>query len=398
MRSERGCANVIDASCDSVFVCGCCGCAAIKQARSSYSPSWRHTMTNPGAPSTRPPYLRGEWGTAAWIDEHVCRVRLKNTLGTLMVNTIVYRDDQVLLVIDPGWPWTLDALAQALRELGVIERTLGEVDHFLYTHTHIDHMGGAALLSAQFDTPHHYFEDLKGYTPSWHAFQDRLGFWDEWMIQIVSGAHRAQVMNQLKARGPRKTMTDTYGAMSVQHGRTFGLGDRLQFGALELDVHDASGHDPHHVAFLDPHRAMLISGDAALAIPTPITGVMGDDLARYEATLDRLEALEANMLLPGHGTQVIGQERVRAHIQKSRGFVTHYAQAVRAYLAARREPVGLWPIAEALAPDERIIHQTVRWWAHMGLIQARLERMVELGEVQCIIDDDGPLYHSRTTA
>ena len=340
-------------------------------------------------------YERGAWGTAAWIDERWCRIRLKNPLGALMVNTIAYREQGTLLVIDPGWPWTLKALSESLRDLGLVPTaSLEHVTHFLYTHTHIDHMGGAALLSSRYGASHHYFEGIgRARLERWHAFQDELADWDAWQLSVLAGERRLERQREIEQRGPKPTMVGTYGEGRVERAVAFKLGEELRFGSLRFEVHDASGHDPYHVALLDPDEGTLVSGDAILPMPTPITGVMGDDLGLYEATLKRLARLDAERMIPGHGTQVIGREAIAASIERSAGYVASYREGtLRALKARRGELVDLWSVAWEMRPDEEMKTRGVQWMAHVGLVQARLDRMVALGQVERVDDGSGPRY------
>ena len=338
---------------------------------------------------------RGPWGSAAWIHDRCCRVRLKNPLGAMLVNTIIYRTPSSLVVIDPGWPWTLDALQQALIDLGLLKQDLDEVTHFVYTHTHIDHMGSAALLSWKTRATHHFLHDILPHTSQWHAYQDHLTDWDDWMLAQLVEPHRSELRETLSTMQRRPPMSQLFGPLSVnpQRIRTFHLGDSLHLGEeLDLDVHDASGHDPHHVAFFEQRDRVLISGDALLAIPTPIMEIMGDDLASYEETLERLPKLPIEILLPGHGNQVMGKPQVEAHIARAIKYVTHYRDALRDHLDRQQAPADLWSIGLALRPDDSITSHHMRWWAHLGLLQARLTLMVKRGEARRFEEADGPRY------
>ena len=85
-----------------------------------------------------------DWGTLNEVAEDLFRLRLFNPRGALLINTWIYRSALGLVVIDPGWPWTLAGLESAL---GVLGGTVETVHHWLYTHTHIDHMGLAVVVT-----------------------------------------------------------------------------------------------------------------------------------------------------------------------------------------------------------------------------------------------------------
>jgi glyoxylase-like metal-dependent hydrolase (beta-lactamase superfamily II) len=69
------------------------------------------------------------------------------------------------------------------------------------------------------------------------------------------------------------------------------------------------GHTRGHVVFHLPDRGVLVSGDALvsghatsrLRGPQLLPGMFHHESARAVASLDVLEALDADVLLPGHG-------------------------------------------------------------------------------------------------
>ncbi|MGZ3597897.1 MAG: MBL fold metallo-hydrolase, partial [Syntrophales bacterium] len=57
------------------------------------------------------------------------------------LNSWVYRQGGLTIVVDPGPRSTIPVLVKALKELDV-----KKLDYILLTHIHIDHAGGAGLL------------------------------------------------------------------------------------------------------------------------------------------------------------------------------------------------------------------------------------------------------------
>jgi len=168
---------------------------------------------------------------------------------------------------------------------------------------------------------------------------------------------------------------------SLEFGQSFRLGD------LDLEFIDARGHDPYHGAFFERERGWLFAGDVVLATPTPIARAMNDELSLYEASLDRLEALDADLLLPGHGVQKRGD--LDRAFERSRRHIAGYRKKVRSVLAERSEPVGLYEICLTLTPDRKPLEPISRWWVHLALVDSHLRQLVESGEV--VVNDD-PRY------
>jgi glyoxylase-like metal-dependent hydrolase (beta-lactamase superfamily II) len=148
-----------------------------------------------------------------------------------------------------------------------------------------------------------------------------------------------------------------------------------------------------HVAFFERSRGWLFAGDAVLAVPTPISRAMEDDLAMYEASLDRLQSLRATALFPGHGTQLVGTaEQIDAAIDRSRQYVLDHRAAVREALAGFDAPIDLLSLSLALTPDGKPYEPLTRWDVHVSSTDAHLHWLVDRGEVERIVDASGPRY------
>ena len=337
----------------------------------------------------RPTSWRSDWGSAVEVDDGLWRIRLKNPRGTLQVNTYVHRGDGELVVIDPGWPWGLDALEAALAEIDVGEgrsSVLVDVDRWVYTHAHIDHMGGAALLEERSDAPHLAWSAVGPKLARWHAFQDEVADWEPWLRETFVG----DVLDTMLAQhAEESTMVGEAGPNSVDNAELFELGETLELGSMRLEVIDARGHDPFHVAFWEPERGWLFSGDVVIAAPTPILRSMDDDLEDYSASLDRLERLDATLLLPGHGLHRRGD--LTNTFDRSRSFIDEYRQGVLAQLAAHDEPQSVWDIGIAMTPAGEPLRPRSRWWVHLGLIDTHLRVLAEAGRV-AIVDGEPPRF------
>ncbi len=336
--------------------------------------------------------IREDWGTAVEVEPGLFRLRLVNPRGTLLINTYIYKSPGHLAVIDPGWPWTLHGLETALSDLGL--GTLAEVDQWLYTHTHIDHMGLAAILSQHSDAPHHCWSLVEEHLPNWHAFQDDMNDWFDWGKSAFAEPWRSELIEQRKKQreGQQKysSMAHQYGERAVENAVLYELGESIQVGDITLDIHDARGHDPYHVAFHEPDRKWLFAGDVVIATPTPISRSMDDDLALYRESLDRLQALDIELLLPGHGVQK--SDRIDSAFERSRDYVTSYTERVLAQLETADGPVDLHTIALALTPEGKPLKPEPRWWVHVALVDSHLNMLVNEQKAERL---DGPTYLVR---
>lgn len=79
--------------------------------------------------------------------------------------------------------------------------------------------------------------------------------------------------------------------------------DVLHYGGYELICLTTPGHTPGHCCLYEPTNQILFGGDLLLSDITPNIGVsiyLGDDLGQYIMSLERINKLDIQMVLPGH--------------------------------------------------------------------------------------------------
>lgn len=139
---------------------------------------------------------------------------------------------------------------------------------------HSDHCGGNAALQAAWPQ-----------VQTWVA-PGQLALVQAWDPVGLSYAPTGQLCPQFRADGV------------VQPGAT------VQLGLRDWQVHAAPGHDPHSVVLFEPQRRLLISADALWerGFGVVFPELEGEQaFAEVEATLDVIEQLQPEWVLPGHG-------------------------------------------------------------------------------------------------
>jgi glyoxylase-like metal-dependent hydrolase (beta-lactamase superfamily II) len=321
--------------------------------------------------------LSEPWGTLTEAEPGLFRLRLNNTEGTLTINTWILRSESNLTVIDPGWPWTLDGLQAALEAMGW---TLGMVDTWLYTHTHIDHMGLAALLNEHSRAEHRTWEAVAPFAEDWHAYLDSYD-WGAWGDDALLPEIRHEMESSLIMHITSSAMARRFGHRKLHGFHGMKLGDSLKVGDYTLEVHDARGHDPYHIAFFERELGWLFLGDLVLPTPTPISRAMRDDLQLYMASLDRLEKLPTQLMIPGHGVQ---KARVDDAFQRSRQHQLQYRALV--IEALEKSPMtDLFSLAQITMGNQMF----QRFWVHASLVDSHLAVLVKEGVVERF---EGPRY------
>ena len=202
---------------------------------------------------------------------HVRAVLIENAGELTLVDTLFQNDARLVLF--------------AIRRLG---RRVRDLKRIAITHGHRSHLGGLAALKRE-----------SGASVHAHA----------WEADIVSGDRRAQPVSLL----PRQSLRLFPFQLGLWLGRPkhvpcpvdelLGEGDALG----PLQVLHASGHSPGHLAFVWPERRFAIVGDAVATWPELCPGWHAFNLNKrqHHVTLQRLAALEADVISVGHGDAIV---------------------------------------------------------------------------------------------
>lgn len=89
-------------------------------------------------------------------------------------------------------------------------------------------------------------------------------------------------------------------------------GDVLQMGEYSFEVIDIPGHTPGHIALYDRAKKIMISGDHILDPITPNIAFWGFEwniLDVYFSSLDKVKAMDIEMILPSHRKLITDHKR-----------------------------------------------------------------------------------------
>jgi glyoxylase-like metal-dependent hydrolase (beta-lactamase superfamily II) len=198
-----------------------------------------------------------------------------------------------LLLVDAGAPRDWDLLVNTLPAIG---RRLEDLEAVLVTHAHSDHTGFAERARSTTAAPVWIHEAdaavAKGAKP-----EKNDGKASRYLLRVEF----YRTLFSLARRGATRLVP-------VREVSTFGDGETLQLPGSPRVVH-APGHTPGCAALLLEGRRVLLAGDV-LATRNPLTGRDGPqimpsglnrDTPQALRSLDVLERVPADVLLPGHG-------------------------------------------------------------------------------------------------
>ena len=216
-------------------------------------------------------------------------------VGSGLVNVYLVEESSEVTIIDAGGPGQWSALQRQLEEMG---RTLDDVRALVLTHAHVDHVGFAERIRGERRVPIRV-----------HELDAALARGEERPQNQKTGRVRPLPLLRFLLFGLRHGMLRP--ATPIAEVATFGDGATLDVpGAPRVVL--VPGHTQGSAALHVAARGALFVGDAlaTLNVVSGTTGPQlapfGSDLPRALESLDRLNGLDARLVLPGHGTPWTG--------------------------------------------------------------------------------------------
>jgi glyoxylase-like metal-dependent hydrolase (beta-lactamase superfamily II) len=213
-------------------------------------------------------------------------------LGDWFVNWYLVEDEGEITIVDAGDRDHWRMLGPALESLGVDP---GKVTAVVLTHADVDHIGFAEQARRELGAHVYLHEDAAPYAEG----KERTREGRLWRYVRHPEALRLAA---------RFAMPGRQTGAPVRESSKFRDGDVLEVPGRPRVIH-TPGHAPGHSSFLFEDRGVLVSGDALITW-SPLTGRRGPqimssglnhDTDEAMRSLDRLEGVEADTLLPGHG-------------------------------------------------------------------------------------------------
>jgi glyoxylase-like metal-dependent hydrolase (beta-lactamase superfamily II) len=193
-------------------------------------------------------------------------------------------------------PDSCGALSAALIAAGSgIER----LSRLVVTHAHIDHFGLAGEVIRRSGGELWMHEDTR---LDVEKYQDPDEAVDNRMLMLADhGLYGGELTESSEGLLDWMPVMPSVGAAD----RLLAGGERLRVGDRDWEIVHTPGHSPGHVCLWSQTDRVLCSGDHLLQVVSPpVTferGFERDPMGSYLQSLERVAALEPELVLPGHG-------------------------------------------------------------------------------------------------
>jgi alkyl sulfatase BDS1-like metallo-beta-lactamase superfamily hydrolase len=236
-------------------------------------------------------------------------------------NTIVLDTPAGAVIIDTSRPPASRAHFDLLQKAGVTKAA-----YVILTHGHGDHTGGTALWKGAGAkvVAHEAFTEFLAYQrmlSGFYARRNAAQFQFSGQGGAVAGPSPdarmlVQAANALNSIVPDITFADTL---------------ELDAGGVKLQLIHTPGETPDHLTVWAPHLKAAFLGDNFYeSFPNMYTlrGTRPRWPLEYIASLEKVLALEPEIVVPSHGPAIIGKDNIKAQLTKMRDAIVYVHEAV----------------------------------------------------------------------
>ena len=266
--------------------------------------------------------------------------------GWLSANNILFAGPGGTALVDSGY------CTHSQQTLALVEVALGTrpLDLLLNTHLHSDHCGGNAALQQRYPA-------LRTLIPP--GLAAHVVDWDPVALTYVPTGQAC----------PRFSISGV-----LQPGSQITLGSQV------WQVHAAPGHDPHSIVLFEPASKTLVSADALWqnGFGVVFPELEGQDaFDEVAATLDLIERLDPELVIPGHGAVftdavnalVSARRRLDSFVRDPQRHANHAAKVLLKFKLLELQQVSMPVFREwaSTTPYFAMVHS--RWFNASSMAQ-----------------------------
>jgi glyoxylase-like metal-dependent hydrolase (beta-lactamase superfamily II) len=254
-----------------------------------------------------------------------------------------------------------------------------DIELVVCTHSHSDHYGLAASICEQTGCElwmHPKWEHIR-----LQADDPQMALERRLEVGRMSGVPDA-ALDRYRQERIDKSAPEIDGIRAPDRDLVPGVEVETDIGTW--GVVETPGHAPSHVCLHQPERRLLLSGDHLLGRSVMFFdyGHTPDPFGEYLESLDRIEPLDVDLCLPGHGKPFRDPQAKIADVRKQ---AAGLLDRVRGGLAGGAEPTA-FELVETLVGPENLGAGNAGFM--LQIVLSCLDHLAVLGEVRQVPDSD----------
>lgn len=301
------------------------------------------------------------------------------------LNSYLIKGEGRSLIIDTGMNRE-ECLAPMLKSLDELKVDLERTDFFI-THLHADHLGQIGKLASE--SSRVYFSKIETEVVTKEAGEAETRFKEFFKFYVRSGFPEEELLRAFADHPGYKYRPRRKIEFSIVND-----GDDLQIGGYSFKCIETPGHSPGHMCLYEPDKKIFISGDHILFNITPnITcwPELDDSLGSYLQSLEKVEGLDVELVLPGHRNTWNEHEKRIAELKQH-----HENRLAEVVEALKGGDKNAWEIAPYIRWDIKVNKweefPTVQKWFALGETLAHIGHLESKGVVKKAEDESRIVY------
>jgi glyoxylase-like metal-dependent hydrolase (beta-lactamase superfamily II) len=277
-------------------------------------------------------------------------------------------------------------LEKALLDLGF---SFKDIKYIIYTHPHIDHLGGGLILNdLNKEVINVSYSGAVKIFKNYSQYQEKfIKTSDEFFETKGNGAPYFLIEYA-------KDFFKNYNYCTPYKGFTINIPveDKqiIRLEDINLQILHTPSHTPWDISVYEPTDGILFTGDFILEKSVSLFSyITGSDVDNYLSSLKKVKKFDLKTILPSHGRAI---ENPYQAIEKSIGEIYRTENKILKLLRKKRLTVhqltSFLLNGKATDPDF--------WYRYLGMVDTFLTKLLKEGKVYRMIEKGKALYYSRS--
>ena len=318
------------------------------------------------------------------ITDNILQIKVPQLLGRYG-NVYLIIDDKLTL-IDSGHSHnsSVTFLKDALTHIGY---SFKDISQIIYTHPHVDHVGGGLHLTDFKHIRHIACQGTAEHFGDYPRFCAEVG--NEAKKLFATHCVQPSLFKRDETLAFFSTFVNPYGGSKIDIDRFVADKDTITTGKGTLEVIHTPSHTPWDICLYEPNKKFLFTGDFIAANGISLLGnTIKSDVKAYLDSLLKVQQISIDLILPGHENLVDDPDEL---LLRSTNYVLEKERAILNILQTGDKTAC--QIAEYFLRGKS--QEYIIIFRYLGMVVTHLKKLEEEGKVIKTVSDKCR-YYSRT--